>query len=177
MESPLELYDNVMTKDDFERCEKLIHDGGWKFTGHSNDDSVLKFWFMDLTSDSFFTEVFFEHIQAFTKRKFKLENVYANGQTYGLDGDFHKDADHDNAYTFLYYVSDVNSDNVDQVGGYTQFKINDEVTCVEPLINRGVLFKSNIVHRGLAPSRLSGMLRVTIAFKLTELKESDVTLT
>lgn len=177
MESPLELYDNVLTTEDFERCEKIIFDNGWKFTGRSNNDSVIKFWFMDLAMEPFFTEVFFDHIQTFTKRKFKLEQVYANGQTYGLDGDFHKDAEDENAYTFIYYVSDVNSSNVDKVGGYTQFKIGDEVTCVEPLVNRGVLFKSNTVHRGLAPSRLSGMLRATVAFKLTKLKEADSIMT
>ena len=71
----------------------------------------------------------------------------------------------------FFYISDINRENIDKIGGYTQFKLENYIMNIEPIFNRSVLFKSNIVHRGLAPSRDSDILRVSVAFKL---KISDV---
>ena len=58
--------------------------------------------------------------------------------------------------------------NYNTIGGYTGFSINGLIINVEPFTNRGVLFRSNIVHRGLAPQK-PDILRISIAYKLKEL--------
>ena len=40
---------------------------------------------------------------------------------------------------------------------------------IEPLKNRAVIFKSDILHRGVAPSRGIDDLRISLAFKLREI--------
>jgi len=47
-------------------------------------------------------------------------------------------------------------------------KNNHGAQAIEPIFNRAILFKSNMYHKGLAPSRFSTQLRITIAFKLRE---------
>ena len=64
---------------------------------------------------------------------------------------------------------EIKAKNVDVVGGHTQFKIDGHLVNIEPLKNRAVIFKSDILHRGLAPSRGIDDLRVSLAFKLCEI--------
>ena len=123
----------------------------------------------EINLDNYYPHIFHK-IESYFKKKFTLDNVYANGQTYGQDGIYHTDDDNDDAYTFLLYISGITSDNVHIVDGYTLFKDDDKVVCIEPILNRGVLFKSNILHKGMGPSRSANMLRVSIAFKLREIK-------
>ena len=92
--------------------------------------------------------------------------VYANGQTYGQDGGFHIDDDRDGHYTFILYLSDIRPENVNTIGGYTEFKFKNGVHAIEPILNRGVFFDSKLLHRGLAPSRGSNILRISVAFKI-----------
>jgi hypothetical protein len=123
---------------------------------------------MELQNETIFNTNVFERIIQTTSKHFELLRVYANGQTFGQDGDFHTDCscmnnDTCNHWTFLIYTS--------SIPGNTEFKIETEGSegmSVIPFENNAVLFKSNIVHRGLAPFDKSG-LRVTIAFKLRQI--------
>lgn len=111
-----------------------------------------------------FCDTIFERIRGITGKDFELRNVYANGQTFGYDGDFHTDGSEDSSWTFLLYASEVTD------GGLTLFRIPGTklLSAVEPIRNSGVLFKASLVHRGMAPSRDCDALRVTIAYKLRE---------
>jgi hypothetical protein len=165
---PLQLIDDFLTPQELKKVSDIIHKVGWEYKGRSSDTST-RFWFADLSKYSLLTDEIFEKIQINLKKKFKLHRVYANGQTYGQDGTFHIDDNRDNIYTFIIYLSDISPTNVDIIGGFTQFKINNSIVNVEPYMNRCIFFKSNIVHRGLAPSRMTDLLRVSIAFKLIDI--------
>ena len=119
---------------------------------------------MDLQDDPMFSDTIFEKLKHITGKNFELRNVYANGQTFGYDGDFHTDGTEDSNWTFLIYASEVTD------GGLTVFRIPGQelLSAVEPNKNTGVLFKANLVHRGMAPSRDCDALRVTVAYKLRE---------
>jgi hypothetical protein len=141
----------------------------WKY-GHTSTSSGIKFWHCDLESDTFFKTYILNKIENCFNRRFVVNRVYANGQTYGMDGSYHVDNNDDDAYTFLIYVSDITHKNVNTIDGHTLFKKDDRIICIEPILNRGVLFKSNILHKGMGPSRSANMLRISIAFKLREIK-------
>lgn len=165
----IHIFDNFLSPDELSEALNIVNNLSWTFGQTSNENRVeCKFWISYLTDYSFFTEKVFNKITEITNKNFKIVRVYANGQTYGLDGSYHIDDDKDNTYTFLIYLSDINSNNVNRCGGYTLFKQNDDVKCVEPLMNRAVLFKSNILHCGQAPTRMTNFLRITAAFKLEE---------
>jgi hypothetical protein len=107
-------------------------------------------------------------IEARSGKKFKILRIYANGQVYGQDGDFHQDDTGPNTWTFLIYMNIVPANELENWGGETQFKMNDGLKIQLPVPNTGVLFRSNIFHKGMAPSNISSGLRVTVAWKLEE---------
>ena len=175
----IQVYDNFLSSEELQYIQNVtINANGWKFgQGSNSDDTVTKipFWKLDLHRDAFFTKYLTEKIENVTKKRLQVARVYANGQTYGQDGMFHRDIRKEEEiikakdyYTFIIYTSDITPDNVALYGGYTIFKENEKIKCVEPIQGRGVLFNSRILHAGMGPSRAYKDLRVSIAFKLIE---------
>jgi hypothetical protein len=113
----------------------------------------------------FFIEWLLE-IERLSNKKFKIDRLYANGQTLGQDGGWHVDSQLDSGYTFLYYLNDY--DDVSLIGE-TYFMVDGEPVAITPIPNSAVLFHHQYKHKGMAPRKGYNDLRVTIAFKLTEL--------
>ena len=163
---------NVLTPEEMHTCLAKLDAGRWMFKGTSGMTS-RRFWYMELKDDPFFSETLFEKIKKFVgDDEVEASRIYANGQTYGLDSDFHKDGCD---LTFLLYASPIGTHNVNSVCGHTQFKFpgSDVVLAVEPLQNTGVLFDGNTLHRGMAPSRDSNMLRVSVAWKINKKRTTE----
>lgn len=156
---------NFITVDDYNVIRNIINEGQWSLTGHSSPDPTNpSFWFMNLTHD-FFTKTLFERIP---HGPWKLQRVYANGQTFGQNGGFHQDSKKPNDWTFLLYLNVIDSRYIDLWGGATEFETKDGRFSQVPEPNLGILFKSDILHRGLSPNRYINEMRVTIAWKLTK---------
>ena len=165
----IQVVDNFLSTEELNKVLHKSENFHWRY-GHSSTGNGIKFWNCDLKDDEFFSTHIFKKIEKCFKKKFIINRVYANGQTYGLDGAYHIDDDDIDTYTFLLYISNITKENVKSFDGYTLFKKDDRIVCVEPIFNRCVLFKSNILHKGMAPSRNTNMLRISIAFKLKEIK-------
>jgi len=168
--SDIQIVDNFLSNDDLMKVMESSRFFIWSYGHRSFENAGIKFFSSSLINNDLFKTHIFHKIESYFKKKFIIDELYANGQTYGMDGVYHTDDDNDDSYTFLLYISDITHDNAHIVDGYTLFKDGDKVVCIEPILNRGVLFKSNIFHKGLGPSRLSNLLRVSIAFKLKEIK-------
>ena len=93
--------------------------------------------------------------------------TYANGQTYGLNGEIHKDTDDPGHYTVLYYAVNDTWDK-DWHGETIFYDDNEEQVIAVCVPHRGsfVLFDSSIPHVGMAPNKQYNGLRVTLAFKI-----------
>ena len=140
----------------------------WKFGGLTQDDRGIKFWYLDLGDEEFFTKMVFEKICRDTGIDWRLHRVYANGQTHGLPGDLHQDVigeEPGKYFTLLYYS---HGRWEPQWGGHTMFSdpVTEQVLSVYPTPNTAVFFDSTILHAGLDPTRHCRNLRVTVAFKL-----------
>jgi len=161
-------YANVLSQDEYNTLKMIVKNLKWEYSGQSIEGSSgNKFWFSDLSGNPFFTDFFLERLQELTKNKYILDKVYANGQTLGQDGGWHTDSDFDNRYTFLYYYNDCM--DISLIGD-TYFKDDDDIPlAVSPVPNSAILFNHTIPHYGAAPKQAYNDLRVTIAFKLTEL--------
>jgi len=166
----IQFYPDLLDIEQWKYVVDTTHNGSnWKFSGSSNNAEAdeLKFWFMDLSHDTFFTETMLEKIKQVTNRNFSLDRVYANGQTYGLSGNLHQDTigGDGNYFTFLYYVGPFWNPTW---GGNTVFHNpdNDTIYTQYPTPNGGLIFDSEIWHAGLEPTRHCKELRVTIAHKL-----------
>mgnify|MGYP000064041873 CR=1 FL=1 len=99
----------------------------------------------------------------------KLDRLYGNGMYHGSESCFHTDCHDENAYTFLYFLSDCcNEENADEVGGYFYYKDNNEIKCVEPICNRAIFFNGNILHKGEPFNKSVNKLRVSIVWKFND---------
>jgi hypothetical protein len=162
--------DKFLTDDEMTNANGIISKSLWRY-GHTSEGKYLyetKFWSMDLTKDNFFSVYLLSVIEKHFSKKFELLRVYANGHTFGQDGEFHTDSDKDKYYTFCLYFTKINDEYVETAGGYIYFKLPDlnYKICYEPLYNRGILFPSNYIHKGTAYTRYIMDMRVCVAWKL-----------
>lgn len=157
------IIDNFFNLNQLKRCLDIVNNLKWVFGARSRTEEGYKFWSSDLILEEWLVNTTMDrlHRENRLKRKFSVCRAHANGQTYGQDGIFHTDDKRDDHYTLLIYMSDTD--------GHTQFKIDGQLVNIEPLKNRAVIFKSDILHRGLAPSRGIDDLRISLAFKLREI--------
>lgn len=162
-----ELYErfiDVLTPDEWKMCVDKVDAGGWRFNGTSYGHEQLTFFNMNLDNEVFFTRHFFGNVICrLLGTGYRLDTVYANGQVHGLCGSLHCDDYADNAYTFLFYM---NRKWEPHWGGGTVFSVDDRQETANFIPNTGLLFKGNLPHVGLEPTRYCKDLRVTIAFKL-----------
>jgi hypothetical protein len=169
----IHVFDDFLTPDELEKCAEAVSRPAWKFGQISQSSPVsTPFWMMTLTDDAFFNTQLLYKIQSKTGKKFTLQRAYANGQTFGQDGTYHQDDASDDGYTFCIYINkQITHETVDNIGGEFVFKLSNSETqfsrvMVEPIYNRGIFFKSNIFHKGLAFNRYNKGLRISITWKL-----------
>jgi len=160
-------YYNILTETEQKKCLEILDGITWKFGNKSTDDDNYSFWYKQLTNEDFFCDLFFKRIISITEKKFIISRILANGQTYGLPGSFHKDDEDDKIFTFLYYANPYW--NLEWGGSTVFCKNQNEFATAEFIPNTGILFKSNLIHVGLEPTRHFNGLRVTIAYKLKEI--------
>ena len=182
MSNRIQILDNFLTPDELKICIDAVSRPAWSFGQISRSSPIATpFWMMMLTDDAFFNTQLFLKIEKVANKKFTIQRIYANGQTFGQDGTYHQDDMMDDGYTFCIYVNkQVTPETADNIGGEFIFKIPtatpDDVlderenpfsrVVVPPLYNRGILFPANFFHKGLAFNRYNKGLRISITWKL-----------
>jgi hypothetical protein len=175
MTDRIQIFDAFLTPEELETCASTVKRPAWSFGQMSQNSPVsTPFWMMTLTDDPFFSTHLKSKIETAANRKFTVQRVYANGQTFGQDGTFHQDDSSNNSYTFCIYTNkQITAETADDIGGEFLFKIpnqqNDDPfsrIAVLPLYNRGILFPAAYFHKGIAFNRYCKGLRISIAWKL-----------
>jgi hypothetical protein len=165
------ILDNFLNEEDLKFAEEYFEKPIWQF-GHRTvvSDALPQRWFHAYLDDSpFFTDHLKGKIEKICECNFTIDRVYANGQMILNGGSWHRDSEKPGYFTALLYVSDINPENVEQIHGHTDFKLNcDEIVSIEPLKNRLIIFDSCVVHRGNAPI-VPGFLRISVAWKLKKI--------
>lgn len=170
----IKIIDNVFSLEEIENINHYLQKPCWRFGQISCTTAKLakqrKFWMMHLSEEKYFNTYLFEIVTDIIEKKCSLEQVYANGQTYGQDGYWHQDSNEPNAYTFLYYANP--EWNIDWDGDTIFLDQKTKQTYhVTPKPNTAILFPANIIHRAESPSREFYDLRITVAFKFREITE------
>jgi hypothetical protein len=167
----IKIYDNFLSELDCDKCKKIIQQPTWKF-GHTSQNNIINtpFWYMELIDNEYLKEKIKKKIEEKTNKTLIVNRLYANGQTYGQDGDFHQDDTEENTYTFCLYLTEIPDNIVELVGGQIEiFLPNSEHNInIKTLFNRGIFFPSHFFHRGTAYNRYVPDLRVCIAWKFKE---------
>jgi hypothetical protein len=163
----IQRYFDFLTQEKYNQLTKIVEKLQWNYAGFStNESNANKFWYSELMGHTFFTE-WLSEIEKLSNKKFKIDRLYANGQTLGQDGSWHFDSyNNETGYTFLYYFNDF--DDVSSIGE-TYFMVDGEPVAITPIPNSAVLFHHKYKHKGMAPRKGYNDLRVTIAIKLTEI--------
>jgi hypothetical protein len=165
----------------------IIHDNKWNF-GHSSLTNGYKtqdfktfleikenlplvcipFWYMELNHYDIFTKQLLDKIQKIFHKKFKIMQIYANGQTFGQGGTYHQDSLETNTYTFCLYLNHFVKEVQENIDGHFMIKIPGEkhILAYEPIFNRGIMFPSNYFHKGNTFSRICADIRISVAWKL-----------
>lgn len=175
MTDKIQIFDTFLTPEELQTCADAVKRPAWSFGQISQTSPVsTPFWMMTLTDDPFFSTHLKSKIEAAANRKFTVQRIYANGQTFGQDGTFHQDdvSGSDSSYTFCIYMNkQITTGTADDIGGEFVFRVpnsDDPFSriAVVPLYNRGILFPAAYFHKGLAFNRYCKGLRVSIAWKL-----------
>lgn len=169
----IEKYEDILSDIEYNHLQFLLENKvHWELSGTSKKmgekfSHVPQFWYADLLDIDFFTEKIFTKIKNLVGHDYQLNRVYANGQTFGQDGDWHQDCPDGTEHTFLYYFT--KNDDLSLIGE-TYFKIDEKFQCVIPEPNSGIFFNGILLHKGMSPKRNLMNMRITIAFKMTKLK-------
>jgi len=159
---PLIKYPGFLNQDEYDACVDILKEtDGWDKSGTSLGTMGKNFSNKSLNGHDIFANQILNKIRKRTGDDFVLKRVYANGQDIGEDGEFHQDDTDPDAWTFLLYMNTIED------GGETEFQVGDDKTILrqKAILNTGILFKADILHRGLGPK--SGTeTRITVAWKL-----------
>lgn len=165
--------DNFLNEDELNKAISIIEKSNWSFGNFSKKihNHEVPFWSIDLMECVFFSVYVKDIIEKTFSKKFKIERLYANGQTYGQDGLYHIDSTTSNSYTFVLYLTNISPEFVEMAGGNIFFKLPGYKykICYEPIFNRGILFPSNYLHKSTSFTRFIIDLRVSVAWKLIEI--------
>ena len=121
----------------------------------------------DLTNNRFLYKDLSLLLQRTLQTNFNVRRVYLNVMSYGSEGGYHFDSLDSNAYTILYFIGGPDDKtDTDEYGGYFYYKENGEIKCIEPLNNRLLFFKSDIIHKASCYKRMITRPRFSIAWKV-----------
>ena len=171
--------DDYLNKNLFNEASDIIKNIEWRLSNRSQKDHygpMVCFWDGDIESvhmykmENFLKQVLDKTEKTFNA-KFLFNKIQVNGQTYGQDGLYHKDNLEDNHYTLVIYMTECKNKTLDETGGFFEVVLEDTTINIKPKVNRAILFKSALFHRGLAPEIKNGYFRVSIAIKLTMVKD------
>ena len=167
----IKVHDNFLNSEELIKCKQIIKDGKWEYGHNSNILNKLNtpFFYMDLKHNDFFSDELKTKIEEVLCLKLEVERVYANGQTFGLDGCFHQDSTEYGTITFCLYISPIPIEDIAEIGGNIYFRvptIEHFSLALEPRYNRGVSFPSTFFHKGTAFNRYVKNMRICIAWKM-----------
>lgn len=171
----IHVIDNFLEENELKIINDIIKSKTWEYNHTSNGNLKIEvpFWNTYLNNEKFITEYLKTIIEKHFFKKFEVQRVYCNGQTYGQDGAFHIDTDDPDCYTFCLYINNIKKEDIDLAAGYIYFKFPDlkYKICYEPINNRGIFFPSSYLHRSSSFTRFFKDIRLCVAWKLREIKE------
>lgn len=174
----INVFDNVFDEKTCKEIWESVCRPRWSLTGGSREGGG-RFWHMDgLEKEDFYSDFLFNILcNNFLKEKvssYKVNRIYANGQTANQNGTAHCDDSRPNTFTLLYYPNP----EWHWLWNGALFFLNaignnpspqtDIIRAVSYQPNRAIYFSSNISHYAEAPSHLFKDLRVSIAWKLSK---------
>ena len=166
------IIDDFLDNDTLNIMLNYINEFTYKF-GHTsgNRERDITIFFSYFIENIFFSEYIKHKIELVTNKKFILDRTYLHIQTFGLNGCYHIDTPNPNTYTFCIYITPRSNNEIDEIGGDFYIKIPNSkiILSILPYMNRGIIFPSTYLHKGMAYNQYSLDGRICVTWKLTEI--------
>jgi hypothetical protein len=167
MKIDLEIIDNFLNQSEICELNGILSNKLYKY-GHSSGyrEQINNQFFASYNQEDFFCIYMKEKLETFFNKKYKINRHYMHIQTFGQDGSFHTDDIGDNKYTFCLYIT--KEIEMDKNGGDFLIKFPNQTYtyAIETNFNRGILFPSQYLHKGLAYNSRSKHTRLCMTWKL-----------
>ena len=168
MEKNIHIFDNFFLETDLQKIIYFFDNQKWNcqcFKRQFRDEGDGPFWRIELEHENLFNDYLKNIIEhKLFQQETQLKRIYSVGQMYEQNSTYHIDDSEENTYTFCFYINQIHIDNDN---GYFIVKIPKEKyrICIEPIMNRGVLFPCNYIHKGTGFGVFCDKLRICIAWK------------
>jgi hypothetical protein len=169
------IFDNFLNENDLCYLKTFIKNSTWKY-GHGNGirETLDTKYFSTYYIDNFISDYVRNKIEKTISKKLKITRNYLQIQEFGENGGYHTDTLIPNTYTFTIYITDLDDKYIEEANGDFLLKIPNKkhIISVDTYCNRGVLFPSNYLHKGMAYNRRHFQKRTCIAWKFEEIIEN-----
>ena len=164
------IVDNFLDENEISIVINYLNNNKWLY-GHRSGDKEEKLenvFFVSLQNNKNITDIVISKLINLLYLKVNIKRSYFHIQTFGLDGSYHIDDATENAYTFCLYISDENNSLIDNHGGEFLLKVPNinHIISIDTLMNRGIFFPSNYLHKGMAYDRFLNNKRICLTWKL-----------
>lgn len=157
---------NFLSHDEMKNTQLECENYYWKIAGWSQFTPETRvFWFKDLLDSKYIVDILSSKVEESFNRKIQVNRLYANGQSHGQCGMFHRDVelDQEGDYYSLVYYSHKNW--LPEYGGHLMIKTENNIESYWPESNSAIMFNSKLEHCPLEPTVFCKTQRESIAFK------------
>ena len=177
------IIDDVFSNEDVLLINKYFKENNWKCLC-IKDDNVIRaynmkneldrpYWRLELIDDDFFNNylkklIEYKLIEYKLNENYITERIYAVSQTNQQNSNYHVDNNKKDDFTFCYYIND-DYEKIDEGFFYIKIPNKKHIVCIEPENNRGIIFPSNIVHKG--SSFNNNNIRICITWKFKKMRK------
>ena len=168
----IQIVDNFLEQNELETVMNFVNSKNWGY-GHTSGDKerISNKFFSYPINDPFFSSYLKNKLENTFSKKFTVIRNYMHIQTFGLDGGYHIDSPPPNTFTFCIYITDISDDLLEHASGEFFIKIPNEtvIMSIDTNMNRGILFPSSWLHKGMAYNNFYSNKRLCITWKLEEI--------
>ena len=168
------IFDNFLDTTELEHVKQFIATSVWSY-GHGNGprETLDTKYFSNLYTDNFISDYVRGKIESIIPKKLNITRNYLQIQEFGENGGYHTDTNVPNTYTFTIYITDLEDKYIEEANGDFLLKIPNKkhIVSIDTYCNRGILFPSNYLHKGMAYTKKFTNKRICIAWKFEEIIE------
>lgn len=162
------IFDNFLEEKELQNLKEIILNSVWDYYhGNGSRETLDTKYFSNKRIDNFISDYVRSKIEKIIPKNLKITRNYLQVQEFGENGGYHTDTNMPNTYTFTIYITDLENKYIEEANGEFLLKIPKEkhIISIDTYCNRGILFPSNYIHKGMAYCRKFPHKRVCIAWK------------
>ena len=168
----MKIIDNFVTSEELDVFDRqIIPAGRWRWGQRSNNNTLYPMWYHPYYAKGSWDEWVPQEVNQIS---YRFQNMYPGskltramlaGNTFGQDGDIHRDWQQPGQLTMVAYVN--KEWNIHWGGETIIYSPELEIlNTVRPEPGKAVIFDSNFPHIGKDPARRSGALRCILALQI-----------